>query len=149
MYHTIVTPGPPAVNDVAPESIETARASYKRCCQAPDFFVSFYRNLFARAPHMEPRFAKTNFTRQHKLLQHAIGLLLSFPTQPSAEPTILTRVADRHGSRDLDILPEWYPDFVEALVLTASEHDPEFSQDIEAAWRAAVAPGIAYMQARY
>jgi len=135
--------------DVPTDLVETARASYQRCCQAPDFFACFYRNFFVTAPHVEPHFAKTDFKRQHKLLQHAIGLLLSFSTQPATEPTILRRVADRHMADDLDVPPDWYPDFVEALIQTVSEHDDQYSDAISEAWRTTVAPGIEYMRARY
>jgi hypothetical protein len=73
-------------------------------------------------------------------------LLLIFPNQPPGEPTILSRVAERHGPNDLNIDPELYPGFVMSLVQTVAEHDPEFDEAVEAAWRSAVAPGIAYMQ---
>ena len=140
----------PDLPDAVPtELIETARASYQRCCLASDFFTCFYRNFFVTAPHVEARFAKTDFKRQHQLLRHAIGLLLSFPTQPTTEPTILRRVADRHKADDLDIPPDWYPDFVEALIQTVREHDDQYSDDIARAWRATVAPGIEYMKAQY
>ncbi len=107
--------------DVPAELVETARASYQRCCQVPDFVGCFYRNFFATAPHAKARFLKTDFERQHKLLQHAIGLLLSFPMLPATEPTILRRVADRHKSDDLDVPPDWYPDFVDALIQTVAD----------------------------
>ena len=135
--------------DVPAALVETARASYQRCCQAPDFVACFYRNLFAAAPHAEARFANTDFERQHKLLQHAIGLLLSFPTQTATEPTILRRVADRHKRDDLDVPPDWYPDFVDALIQTVAEHDDRYSDDIAEAWRSTVSPGIEYMKAQY
>jgi hemoglobin-like flavoprotein len=140
----------PNLPDAVPAAIvQTARASYQRCCQAADFAACFYRNLFMVAPHTEARFANTDFNRQHKLLQHAIGLLLSFPAQPATEPTILRRVADRHKAADLDVPPDWYPDFVDALIQTVSEHDDQYSDDIAAAWRTTVAPGIEYMKAQY
>jgi hemoglobin-like flavoprotein len=129
--------------------VATARESYQRCCQSPGFPECFYRNLFMVAPHVETRFANTDFERQHRLLQHAIGLLLSFPTQPATEPTILRRVADRHKAADLDVPPDWYADFVEALIQTVSERDDQHSDDVTAAWRATVAPGIEYMKAQY
>ncbi len=134
---------------VSPDDLVLARASYDRCCAAPDFFVCFYRNLFKLAPQTEPRFANTDFTRQHKLLRHALGLLLSFPTEPDTEPTILRRVADRHGRTDLDIPPEWYGAFVDALLQTVTEHDGEYTDAVDAAWRRSIEPGIEYMKARY
>ncbi len=132
-----------------PDLIAVARESFNRCCGAGDFSPGFYRNFFRVCPEAAPLFAKTNFERQHKLLQHAIGLLLAFPNQPRTEPTILTRVADRHSRRELAINPAFHGPFVESLIETVREHDPQFSAVTEDAWRRAIAPGIAYMQSRY
>ena len=140
---------PPETTAVNQQAMATAKDSYRRCCAADGFFPSFYRNFFASTPEAEPLFAKTHFTRQHKLLQHAIGLLLSFPNQRPSEPTILTRVAERHSRKDLDIDPSLYPAFVESLMQTVSEHDPEFSPDVDRAWRSTIDSGIRYMQSAH
>jgi hemoglobin-like flavoprotein len=139
-------PDHPRTPDAPAELTAAAKASFDRCCEQADFFVSFYRNFFRNCPGIESMFAHTDFERQHKLLRHAIGLLLIFPNQPPGEPTILSRVAERHGPGDLNIDPDLYPGFVESLVQTVAEHDPEFDEAIEAAWRRAIAPGIAYMR---
>lgn len=94
-------------------------------------------------------FANTDFEGQTRLLRHAIGLLLLFPTHSDEEPSILSRVAERHSRRDLDVDPALYGPFVDSLMETVGEHDPEFSREVEAAWRATVAMGIAYMQSKY
>lgn len=136
-------------HEFPPELIAAARGSFARCCAAPDFFAGFYRTFFRACPEAEPLFAKTDFQRQHKLLQHAIGLLLAFPGQPLAEPTILRRVADRHSRRELNIDPSLYRPFVDSLIQTVREHDPRFDAGLEDAWRRTIAPGVAYMQSRY
>lgn len=131
------------------EVIRTARESYDRVCRMPEFFTAFYRNFFHACPEAEALFAKTDFERQDKLLRHAVGLLLSFPNEPLTEPTILSRLAERHGPRDLNIRPELYGPFIDALVATVRQHDPQFTASLERAWRSALAPGVAYMQSRY
>jgi hemoglobin-like flavoprotein len=129
--------------------MEVAKASYGRCRESDAFFRSFYENFFATCPPAEPMFAKTDFDRQIRLLRHAIGLLLIFPIQSREEPTILTRVAERHSRTDLDVAPELYDDFVDALVDTVTEYDPAFTSDVGGAWRRAIAQGVAYMQSKY
>jgi hemoglobin-like flavoprotein len=128
---------------------DLANASYQRCCETPGFFESFYRNFFAVCPEAEPRFAKTDFERQNKLLRHALGLLLIFPKQPDGEPTLLTRVAERHSRRDLDVPPSLYPPFVDSLIATVRQYDPAFSPEVEAAWRGTVQKGVQYMISKY
>ena len=131
------------------EAMRVAKASYERCRESDAFFRSFYRNFFTACPQAEPMFAKTDFDRQIRLLRHAVGLLLIFSTQPKDEPTILTRVAERHSRRDLDTPPEFYGDFVDALIETVAEFDPAFTSDVAVAWRRTVASGIDYMQSKY
>jgi len=131
------------------EAMAIARASYGRCSGASDFFAAFYARFFELRPEAKPLFANNASDRQHKLLRHAIGLLLSFPGQAEAEPSILARVAERHSRRELGIDPSHYPPFLESLIHTVKRYDPEFTPAVEQAWRATLAPGFAYMQSRY
>jgi hemoglobin-like flavoprotein len=131
---------------MATDSIATTRASYTRCLAAPDFLEAFYRNFFKACPGAEPMFAKTDVSRQAKLLQHAIGLLLIFPSQPKEEPTVLSRLAAKHGPGELNIDPTWFSLFLESLIETARQYDPQFSPAIAEAWREALTPGFAYLE---
>lgn len=133
----------------AAEAAATARDSYERSLAAPDFVDAFYQRLFERCPEAKPRFAQTDFDRQKKLIHHAFGLLLSFPTGAEGEPTILTRLAERHSRRDLGIDPSFYPPFLESLVDTLRSYDPMFSPEVERAWRMTLSKGVAYMQSRF
>jgi hemoglobin-like flavoprotein len=131
------------------DAIALARSSYERCLgAAPEFFPAFYRNFFRHCPAVEPMFANTDFTRQHRLLRHAIGLLFGFAAHPESGPTLLQRVAERHGPGGLAVPPEHYGPFVDALVETARQFDPTFTPATDAAWRAAIAPGIEYMKSK-
>ncbi len=129
--------------------MQVAKASYDRCCRLAGFFDAFYENFFRNCPQAVPMFAKTDFERQHKLLRHAIGLLLIFPAQPEGEIALLHRIAKRHSRRDLNVDPALYGPFVDSLMDTVREHDPEFTPQVETAWRATVAKGVAYMQSKY
>jgi hemoglobin-like flavoprotein len=130
-------------------TIDLAKASYERCCLTPDFLHAFYRTFFRNCPEAEPMFANTDLDGQTRLLRHAIGLLLLFPTHSDEEPSILARVAERHSRRDLDVDPALYDPFIDSLIETVGAHDPEFSPDVEGAWRATVASGVAYMRSKY
>jgi hemoglobin-like flavoprotein len=126
-----------------------AKASYDRCCQAPDFLQTFYRSFLAACPEAVPLFVHTDFERQNKLLRHAVGLLLIFPNQPAKEPTLLSRVAERHSRRDLNIAPALYRPFIDSLIDTVRHFDREFTPAVEEAWRETVAPGVEYMKAKH
>jgi hypothetical protein len=64
-------------------------------------------------------------------------------------PTLLSKMAERHSRRGLNIEPRFYAPFIESLIASVAECDPEYSPAVERAWREAIAPGVAYMQSRY
>jgi hemoglobin-like flavoprotein len=127
--------------------IEIAEASYHRCAEQPAFFRTFYDLLLASDPRIPPKFARTDFERQGRLLKHALGLLIIYAKRPN--PALLERIALRHSRNGVDVPPDQYPHFVSALEQALAKHDPEYRPDVGAAWRSALAPGIAYMQSRY
>jgi hemoglobin-like flavoprotein len=129
-------------------AVALAKASYQRCQEVPRFFETFYQRFFEACPAARPMFTNTDFSRQHKLLQHAIGLLLAYDEHREAGPNLLSRVAERHGRNDLKVDPALYDDFVEALIHTARAVDPQFTADTEVAWRETIARGIAYMRSK-
>jgi hemoglobin-like flavoprotein len=129
-----------------PELLTVVKDSYTRCLRGSDFLPAFYRHFFRACPAAEPLFARTDLDRQARLLQHALGLLLTFPKEPPGEPSLLTRLAAKHGPGEMNINPAWYPLFLQALVETAEQFDPEFTPALADAWRAVLTPGLAYMQ---
>ena len=134
------------------ETVRVAKASFDRCSASLEFLPSFYRHFLAACPEAKPFFANTDFERQARLLRDAIGLLLIAPffsTEADAAPTMLSRMAERHSRRHLNIEPRFYPPFVESLIATVNQFDPESSPDIEGAWRAAISKGVEYMQSQY
>ena len=126
---------------------QIAHDSYERCLRAPDFFEGFYEVLLDSNDVIRPMFADTEFPRQHRLLQHGLGLLFIYAKRQDAE--LLERIANRHSSDDIDVPPELYPYFVDSLVHAVSRSDPEFGSSIEEAWREVVRPGIDYMKSKY
>lgn len=129
--------------------IAMARASYERAVRAPSFFEDFYTEFFRRCPEAEPRFAETDFIRQHRLIRHAIGLLVNYPGRADESPNILERIAERHSRSDLDVPGHMYDPFVDALIAVVAKHDADFSDAVATAWRRTLAPGIEYMRSKY
>ena len=124
-----------------------AQESYSRCLRSPRFFSGLYERLLASDPVIPPMFAKTEFPKQHKLLQHGLGLLLSYANR--TDDTLLDRIAARHSSGGIGVPPAMYALFVDSLLATVREIDPKCDANIEQAWREALEPGIAYMKSRY
>jgi hemoglobin-like flavoprotein len=92
-------------------------------------------------------FAKTEFPKQYKLLQHGLGLLLSYANR--TDDTLLERIAARHSSDGIDVPPAMYALFTESLLATVRDLDAKCTPEVEQAWREALEPGLAFMQSRY
>lgn len=135
-----------APSSVPPGTIHIAEESYRRC-QAEAFFRAFYDRFLASDEKVRAKFANTDFTRQIKLLQHSIGLLFVYAKRRN--PSILERIAARHGRDDVDVPPDLYPLFVESLMATVKAFDPHYGAEVEQAWRMAIAPGIEFMSGWY
>jgi hemoglobin-like flavoprotein len=124
-----------------------AQQSYERCLMAPDFFAYLYEQLLASDPRIPPMFAKTEFPKQHRLLQHGIGLLLIYARR--ADDELLERLAARHSQRGMNIEPGMYRHFVTSLLAAVRRADPQCNDEVEEAWRQAVRPGLDFMSARH
>lgn len=132
-----------AAESPAQEQLDAAQASYERCRLSETFLADFYEAFLGSDPAIPPLFAHTDFDRQRRLLQHALGLLFSFARRPN--PNLLERIATRHGPAEMNIPADHYPRFLDALLLAVQKHDPEATPAVAEAWRAALAPGIRYM----
>jgi hemoglobin-like flavoprotein len=126
---------------------QIAQQSYSRCLRSPDFLPRFYEHLLASDPAIPPMFAETQFPRQYRLLQHALGLLLSYGNRP--DEMLLERLAAKHSAKSIDVRPSLYALFVESLLVAIREFDDGCDGDVEGAWREALRPGIDYMKSKY
>ena len=61
----------------------------------------------------------------------------------------LEYIARRHDRHHLNIEPKFYALWLEALIDTVHECDPQFDDEVESAWRAVMRYGIDYMIAHY
>jgi hemoglobin-like flavoprotein len=126
---------------------QIAQQSYSRCLRSPDFLPRFYEHLLASDPTIPPMFAETEFPRQYRLLQHALGLLLSYGNRP--DQMLLERLAAKHSAKSIDVAPPLYALFVDSLLAAIREFDDRCDGEIEAAWREALRPGLDFMKSRY
>ena len=121
--------------------------SYGRCCASPDFFDSFYRHFLASSPQIRDRFANTDMPAQKLLLRQGILNLVMYAR--GMPDTKLRALGESHSRERLDIRPELYDLWLDALLLTISEHDKECDADVRQAWREVLNKGIAVIKAGY
>jgi hemoglobin-like flavoprotein len=106
------------------------------------FFVRFYE-IFLESPRVRMMFAKTDMARQVTMLRHSMYELVTFYVTGTLNES-LRRVAQVH--QHLAISPDLYDRWLDALITTVAEFDPECDEPTEDAWRLALTPGITYMK---
>ncbi len=134
-----------------PDSVDVFRRSLHRCLGDPSFIESFYERFVGSSEEIREKFKNTDMKRQVRMLEDSL-FVLAVAVQSGADSPArgsLPGIAERHSSRDLDIEPELYDVWLEALIETAGHYDPEFTPKIEEAWRNTLAAGIEYMRSRY
>jgi len=109
------------------------------------FFCLFYENFIAASPEARKLFADTDFTKQVKMLQRSMFHMISF-YETGSENVSLLKIAESHSKRKYDIKLSLYDEWLEALVKTIREMDPEYDVGVELAWRLVLSPGITLMK---
>jgi hemoglobin-like flavoprotein len=131
--------------------VETFLASLKRCLATPDFLHRFYDRFTESSEEVRAKFRKTEFPRQARVLADSL-YVLAVAAQGSEEGLAwreLDRLAERHDRAHLDIRPELYDVWLECLIATVRDFDPEINPEIEAAWRQTLTVGIEHMRSRH
>lgn len=137
---------------MASAHVEAFRASLGRCLVTQgDFFHRFYDLFMASSDEVREKFKRTEFARQARILSDSL-YIMAVAAESQDEGVAwkeIDHLAVRHSHTDLDIRPELYDTWLECLLRAARQYDPEFSAEVEAAWRQTLAPGIARLRSRY
>ena len=134
---------------IEPGKLTTFRESLERCQANPHFLNQFYNNFVIANPVVRDKFANTNMEDQ-KMMLHASLYMIALATQGNhAASHYLDNIAKRHSSTDLDISTELYGLWLETLLQTVSEIDPDFNEEVRSAWNDVMQFGIDYMQAHH
>ena len=125
-------------------------SSLQRCTREPRFFDRFYDRFLASSPKVRERFAKTDFVRQKRALRASLWLMLLAAEDEEKGPArYLGALAESHGARQLAIGAEFYDLWLDTLLATVAECDPEYSSEVRGAWEQVMMVGIHYMVTRY
>jgi len=133
-----------------PQSVQKARDSLSRCNERPQFLDRFYELFMDSSPEIRKKFENTDFEVQKKVLRDSLFLMLSAAgTTKGFAHVQLEKLAKRHSHTDLDIKPEWYGLWLDTLLETVAELDPDYTDEIGAAWRDSMTDGIDLLAAGY
>jgi len=128
--------------DQSYERIKTLEKDGKR------FFAAFYDNFLQASPEVAAHFRATDMNHQMKMMEKSFyGLFIFYATQNAND--YLENIAEKHSHAQLNIDERLYDIWLNSLIETVKQFDPEFNEEIALAWRVILAPGIAYMKHRY
>jgi len=132
-------------------SLETFRASLNRCVATPLFLKDFYDRFIGSSEVVREKFKDTDLQQQTRMVADSLHLMaVAAQSGPDAIAWgEMERLARRHSRGDRDVPPELYDLWLDCLLQAVRIHDPLASAEVEAAWREALAPGIAHMKTRY
>lgn len=121
--------------------------SLERCTSRPGFLDRFYETLITASPEAAEKLRHTDRKKQALMLKASLYMLM-LAGKPEAEAH-LTRIASIHSRRGRDIRPELHDAWLDCLIETVREFDPQFNPQIEAAWRKTLRPGIEFIKSQY
>ncbi|WOX04366.1 globin [Microbulbifer pacificus] len=121
--------------------------SYGRCCNNESFFIDFYDRFMGSSAEIRALFANTNMAAQRHLLRNGImQLVLHARGMPD---TKLRALGCSHSRTGFNIRPEWYGLWLDALLATLRQYDPQFDETTALCWRRAIGPGIEVIRGAY
>ena len=124
------------------------RAMKRSAPSGAEFFSAFYSLLMAKSPEAAHKFRHVDMREQVRMLRASLATLLAF-FATGGQDDYLGKLAERHSKRGADIPPELYSVWLDCLLETAGRCDPDFSDEVEAAWRSVFSKGIEFMISRY
>lgn len=120
-------------------------ASYYRCRRDGDFIDSFYDLFLAKSPEIMRMFANTDFRIQKLMLRQSLLEMICFERGLEGTHEEIERLARRHV--ELEVKPEMYSMWLDALCEAIKKHDPEFTPELEQRWRDAMQKSVDEMLA--
>ncbi len=122
--------------------------SFERCLRRSDFLRRFYTIFTGSHPAIAERFSNTDWNQQIHLLRHGISASILYASGGGLGHDEIERLHKSHGPSGYDI-PDWmYDNWLEALIQTLSETDPQWSDELERRWREAMSTAIAHISGR-
>jgi hemoglobin-like flavoprotein len=124
--------------------------SLSRCTATKGFLESFYKRFLASSPKVREKFALTDFVRQRRALRASLHYMLLAAQNEEKDPDkYLKDLAELHSRRVYNVGSELYDLWLDSLLATVKECDPQYTPEVEQAWESVMMVGIHYMLKHY
>lgn len=121
--------------------------SYERCMSVPSFMDLFYEKFLYSSDEVAKKFENTEFRRQKAMVASSLKMLMLSYQGDKAANEYLHHLATRH--KELDVGPDLYELWLDSLLSTVEQTDPEFTREVEEAWLTVMRHGIDAMVSAY
>ncbi len=114
---------------------EAFLASLARCQATEGFLTNFYVEFMGSNPEIKDRFRFTKIEQQVRMLDESLRVTCDAITGGPEGLARLKELGKTHDKFHHNARPEWYANWINALVDSASHSDPEWSENLETVWR--------------
>ena len=135
------------MNETAPK--DAFLQSVKRCAAHDGFIPAFYERFLASSDVIRDMFRDTDFEKQNQMLLRSLELSAG---ATAGEPEALREIQERavtHDRDHLNVHPDHYALWLDSIISTAGEFDPEWNKDLQAAWQTILGHVIRHMTRKY
>jgi hemoglobin-like flavoprotein len=115
--------------------ITQVQESFGRATVSGQLIDKFYEIFLNSHPDVKPRFAKTDFVQQKKLLRRGISLAIMFADNNPVGRDGIARIRESHSKARLNIPPSLYKYWLESFIKALSLCDQQFGPQLELLWR--------------
>lgn len=123
--------------------------SFNRVKEDKQFIVRFYQHLFKVRPETEAYFSNVDFEKQKTLIIRGIEFALKSIQGDEESKTQMIRISKTHAKNNMDISPHLYYYWIEALVYTLKNSDPDWYDDLEYYWTEVITRPVSFMISQY
>lgn len=128
---------------------QEVKNSFGRCVRNPRFFDRFYEIFLQSDPAIAPMFTNTDMAKQKQLLRQGVSMLLMLEDNSTSARMAVDKIAKTHGPKgQINVPHRLYPFWINSLVATIKESDPQFTPALEREWRTALQRGVDYIIAK-
>ncbi len=123
--------------------------SLERCTSSKEFIPAFYRRFLAASDEIREKFKHTDFEKQNKMLVRSLKLAAGATAGEANSLQELRDRAETHDRHHLDIKPELYDHWRDAIIAAANEFDPKWNDETKDAWHSVLGYVINHMTKYY
>jgi len=135
--------------DLSDKTLAKFSDSLGRAEANAEFLSLFYAKFLAASPEVEQKFEGVDMRRQARMLMGSMRLILLASQGDQGAKAQLENVAAKHSKSQADIQPELYDLWIDTLIETVEEIDPEFTLGVKQAWRDMMNFGVRCLKGGY